>query len=88
MGLKANPNYQALKVWCQKQALVAVNRRLYRSAGPRYTSRANIINGIGGLKADGRWCGRGVSRMLYLSEAPETALCEANEHARRNQLRL
>lgn len=88
MGLKANPNYRALKAWCQRQALVTVDRPLYRSAGPRNTSEPNIVNGIGGFKASGRWCGRGVSRLLYLSETPETALREANEHARRNHLRL
>jgi RES domain-containing protein len=88
MTLKANLEYRALKAWCGQQAGIAVDAVFYRSAGPRFTSAQNIVSGIGGLKSNGRWCRRGIARLLYLSRMPETALGEANEHARRNNLPL
>ena len=91
MQIKANPDYRALKAWCaaQRSAMIAaVHAEHYRVAGPRHTSAQAIVSGIGGYKANSRWCRRWTTRLLYLSEAPETAMAESNEHARRNQLPL
>lgn len=60
----------------------------YRVAGPRFTSAADIVSAVGGYKASGRWCRRGITRLLYLSESPETGMAESNEHARRYNLPL
>ena len=88
--LRANPNYRKFKAWCESRRAFAskIAGKHFRVAGPRYTSAADIVSGIGGYKANGRWCRRGTTRLLYLSEAPETALAESNEHARRNGLPL
>jgi len=88
--LRANPNYRKLKAWCVAHCPMAarVAGKYYRVAGPRYTSAGAIVSGIGGFIANGRWCRRGTTKLLYLSEGPETALAESNEHARRNALPL
>ena len=90
MRIKANPNYRQLKRWCIARASTAstVHGEYFRVAGPRHTSPAEIVSGIGGYRANGRWCRRAITRLLYLSEAPETAMAESNEHARRNHLPL
>ena len=90
MQLKANSNYAQLKAWCvaHRSMRCAVAGEYFRVAGPRYTSAAAIVSGIGGYKVNGRWCRRRIRRLLYLSEAPETAMAESNEHARRYNLPL
>lgn len=90
MQLKANSGYRQLKAWCIAQRVAAskIRGQYYRVVGPRHTTAAAIVSGIGGLKANGRWCRRGTSRLLYLSEIPETAMAESNEHARHNKLPL
>ena len=90
MRFRANPNYRQLKAWCVARRAMAsqAHGAYYRVAGPRHTSAAQIVSGIGGYKANGRWCRRGTARLLYLSESPETAMAEANEHARHFNLPL
>ena len=90
MQLKANPQYAQLKAWClaHRSMSRAVNGKYFRVAGPRHTSAAAIVSGIGGYMANGRWCRRRITRLLYLSEAPETAMAESNEHARHYNLPL
>lgn len=90
MRLRANPHYRRLKAWCieQRTAASTAQGEYYRVAGPRHTSANAIVSGIGGYAASGRWCRRAITRLLYLSEAPETAMAESNEHARRTDLPL
>lgn len=54
----------------------------FRVAGPRHTTAADIVSGIGAEKAGGRWNPIDDMRMVYLSREPETALSEALEHFR------
>lgn len=90
MRIRANPHYRRLKAWCVARLPMAcrVRGEYYRVAGPRFTTAADIVSGVGGYKASGRWCRRGTARLLYLSESPETAMAESNEHARRYHLPL
>ena len=90
MKLRANPGYRKFKAWFASNLshAVTVDAEFFRVAGPRHTSPEAIISGIGGWKANGRWCRQGISKLIYLSESPETALRESNEHARRNHLPL
>jgi RES domain-containing protein len=90
MRLKAHKRYRDLKKWCAAQRSNAspVAGTFFRVAGPRHTSAAAIVSGVGGYKANGRWCRRGVTNLLYLSVAPETAMHESNAWARRHSLPL
>jgi RES domain-containing protein len=90
MRLKANSRYHDFKTWCIRKLPSAspLNLHVYRVAGPRHTSANNIISGIGGWKANGRWCTRQKTKLLYLSETPQTAMSESNEHAWHNNLPL
>ena len=90
MRVNANSYYRQLKAWCvaHRATARAVAGEYYRVAGPRYTSAPDIVSGIGGYRANGRWCRRRTTKLLYLSEAPETAMAESNEHARRYNLPL
>jgi len=90
MALVANLEYRKLKRWSQSQIARAkpIGAELFRTVGPRYTAPAEIESGIGGYRANGRWCRLKIARILYLSVEPETALRESNEHARRRNLPL
>ena len=84
MNLRAHPRYREFKAWFLAHAHEAtrVADVFYRIAGPRYTTPADITSGIGAQKAGGRWNPPGLMKVVYLSRTPETALFEANEHAR------
>src|SRR4051794_24747738 len=90
MRISANSRYQSLKAWgvAHLPTAFVVPGGDYRVARPRFTTAADIVSGVGGYKASGRWCRRGTTRLLYLSESPETATAESNEHARRYNLPL
>ena len=90
MKLKAHPRYSEFKAWFTAHAHDArpLDDMLYRIAGPRYTTAADIVSGIGAFKAGGRWNPPGVMKVVYLSRAPETALFEANAHHRHFMLPL
>lgn len=90
MKLKEHPRYDEFEAWFANQLGKAVHVRadLYRVAGPRYTTAADIVSGIGASKGGGRWNAPGKIRVVYLSTQPETALAEANEHFRYHALPL
>jgi RES domain-containing protein len=70
----------------RKRAAVAVEGEYYRVAGPRHTTAADIVSGIGAYIAGGRWNPTGEMKVVYLSREPETAMTEALEHFRYHNL--
>src|SRR5687767_8840963 len=90
MKLKAHPRFGALRAWFDgnKRFCVDVAGEFYRVAGPRYTTAADIVKGVGAFMGGGRWNPPGVMNVVYLSREPETALHEANEHRRHYRLPL
>ena len=73
-----------LKWFARKKKLgVPLSGTYFRAAGPRHTTAKDIVSGIGASKAGGRWNPIANSmKVVYLSDEPETALREANEHYR------
>jgi RES domain-containing protein len=59
-----------------------LDAELYRVAGPRHTTPAEIVSEIGAFLAGGRWNPSGEMKVVYLSQEPETALKESLEHFR------
>lgn len=83
MKLGPHPRYGAFQHWLSVQTdRLGVDGVFYRVAGPRHTSADEIIAGVGAFLGGGRWNPPGVMNVVYLSRAPETAMHEANEHAR------
>ena len=59
---------------------VEFDQTLFRFINPRHSRAADIVNGAGGLHADGRWNLKGPARVSYTATSPETALAEALAH--------
>lgn len=80
LPLTPHPEYEA---FCRRiQALPQrsssqFNGTLFRFVGPAHSATKEILNGIGGLKAEGRWHDKGHFPCLYTATTPETALQEA-----------
>jgi RES domain-containing protein len=55
---------------------------LFRFINPKYSKAADIVSGVGSLKASGRWNVPRTARLGYTSQTPETALAEAMAHVR------
>ena len=55
---------------------------LFRFINPRFSKAEDILNGVGALKADGRWNLAGAMNLSYTSLEIETALAEALAHVR------
>jgi RES domain-containing protein len=79
MALKEHPRSADFLRWFTKNKKQAepLNGVFFRVAGPRHTTAAEMISGIGAKKAGGRWNPVGEMRVVYLSREPETALTEA-----------
>lgn len=90
MAASAHPRFPELLAWMKRARVSAtpIDGQFFRVAGPRHTSAAAITSGIGAFKAGGRWNPVGVMKVVYLSEQPETAVFEANEHFRYHALPL
>ena len=84
MKLKAHPRYSGFKTWFAGHAgnAIAIADQFFRVAGPRHTTAAEIVEGVGAFKGGGRWNSPRVMNVVYVSRAPETAMFEANEHRR------
>lgn len=84
MALKEHPRSADFLKWFGRNKKLAspLNDVFYRVAGPRHTTAADIVSGIGARKAGGRWNAAGEMRVVYLSRKPETALSEALAHYR------
>lgn len=48
----------------------------YRTVGPKYSRPADVVSGLGAVKAGGRWNPLGGFAAVYLSTTPETATAE------------
>jgi len=89
MKLKPHPRYNIFKTWFDNHADgVALGEEVYRVAGPRHTTAAEIVSGTGAFFAGGRWNAPQSMNVVYLSRAPETAVHESNEHRRYYRLPL
>ena len=55
---------------------------VFRFTDPKHSKGADVVSGIGGLRASGRWNLEGAFRLSYTSTTPETALAETLAHAR------
>lgn len=53
---------------------------------PEFFTDADILDGVGGLRADGRWNLKGRFRCSYASQTPETAMQEVLVATRRKGL--
>lgn len=84
MKLKPHPRYKEFKTWLAGRLGDARRLRIqcFRVAGPRHTTAAEIVQGLGAYKAGGRWNPVGVMNVVYLSTDPITAMAEAVEHFR------
>lgn len=84
MKLDEHPRSREFAEWFKHQAPTAapLAGEFYRVAGPRHTTVEEILSGIGAWKSGGRWNPTEVMNVIYLSEQPETAMHEANEHFR------
>jgi RES domain-containing protein len=82
--MKPHPRHAELRNWAETQRAAAgrVDGTLFRVAGPRHATAADIVSGVGGLHAHGRWSHEGVMRIVYLATEPETAMSEAMAHYR------
>lgn len=50
---------------------------VYRFISPKYSKPADVVNGVGGLHASGRWNLKGSCRISYTSIEPEISLAES-----------
>ena len=84
MALKQHPRSADFLKWftTNKKEATPLEDIFFRVAGPRHTTAAEIVSGIGAQKAGGRWNPIGEMRVVYLSREAETALREAFEHYR------
>jgi len=55
---------------------------LFRFIDPQFSKAEDIVNGVGALKANGRWNLAGTTKLSYTSLTPETAMAEALAHVR------
>lgn len=55
---------------------------LFRFIDPQFSKAEDIVNGVGALKANGRWNLAGAMKVSYTSLTPETAMAEALAHVR------
>jgi RES domain-containing protein len=84
MSLASHPRSAAFLKWfCQSRDMAhELNVEVFRVAGPRHTTAAEIVSGKGAFIAGGRWNPIGEMNVVYLSREPETAMKEALEHFR------
>jgi len=59
---------------------VPFDGELFRFINPKYSNAADIISGMGAMRAAGRWNVAAAARLSYTSHAPGTALSEALAH--------
>ena len=85
---RPHPRSAAFLRWCSRKRDLAreLDIEAYRVAGPRHTTAADIVSGIGAYLAGGRWNPVGQMKVVYLSHEPETATKEALEHFRYHAL--
>jgi len=88
MSFIEHPDYPKLEARMQVLlgSKVAFDEDLIRMVKPRYCSDQDILNGVGGQRANGRWNLRGFFRCTYASGTPETALAESLSQVRRGTL--
>lgn len=90
MNLGPDSRYNLYLKWfnARRASVTQIAGKYYRTAGPRRTTAAEIVQGRGAYNGGGRWNPPAVMNVVYLSGAPETTMYEANEHARRGNLPL
>lgn len=88
MPLAEHPNYPQILARLQRWLPHAVpfQGHLFRMINPQFSSNADILSGVGGLRADGRWNCKGRFRCSYTSRAVETAMKEVLAATRRKGL--
>ena len=78
MPLAEHPEYPRilarLRRWLPRA--VPFQDHIFRMINPQFSSNADILDGAGGLRADGRWNVKGRFRCSYASQTPETAMQE------------
>lgn len=87
-GITPHVDYSRIRTSLQRLALPTVpfRQHVYRMINPRYCKNADILNGVGGLRANGRWNIRRPFLCTYTSCSPETALAEVLNASRRKGL--
>ena len=87
-GITPHADFVRIRTRLQRLALQAVQFRqhVYRMINPLYCKNADILNGMGGLRASGRWNIRRPFHCTYTSCSPETALSEVLMASRRKGL--
>ena len=88
MPLAEHPEYPRilarLRRWLPRA--VPFQDHIFRMINPQFSSNADILDGAGGLRADGRWNVKGRFRCSYASQTPETAMQEVLVATRRKGL--
>jgi RES domain-containing protein len=87
-GLTPHVDFSKIRTSLQRLVLHAVpfRQHVYRMINPRYCKNADILNGVGGLRANGRWNIRRPFHCTYTSCSPETALAEVLNASRHKGL--
>ena len=85
---RSHPRYGELRAWL---ATGRVPTRVYaevcyRVAGPRHTTAAEIVSGVGAFKVGGRWNAAEAMNAVYVSTDAAVAMDEALEHGRYRRL--
>ena len=88
MPLAEHPEYLRILARLQRELARAVpfQAHVFRMINPRFSSDADILSGVGGLRADGRWNVKDRFRCSYTSQTPETAMQEVLVATRRKGL--
>ena len=88
MPLAEHPEYLRILARLRRELARAVpfQAHVFRMINPQFSSNADILDGAGGLRADGRWNVKGRFRCSYASQTPETAMQEVMVATRRKGL--
>ena len=88
MPLAEHPEYPRILARLRRELARAApfQAHVFRMIKPEFSSSADILDGAGGLRADGRWNVKGLFRCSYVSQTPETAMQEVLIDPRRKGL--
>jgi len=88
MTITPHADYPAIRARLDRLVpkAISVQKHVYRMINPHYCKTAAVLNGIGGMRADGRWNIKSRFHCTYTSCSPETALAEVLNASRRKGL--